>query len=403
MPPTRGKRHSAFNDFPVEPAASPASDPADKAGKSQPARVDGPAPLFGDTRHILTQPTAPEVERIERLRPSQMIPDRFQPRRLLPGSLRPAFFNGQIDCYQAAAQWLALAKNDSGIQHEIDRLMAMGLSFGEHGQIKPITGSWVPATDGGFIFQIETGERRFWAACLNQVAQALPEEPLLRVEVVSAPTRQRQVLENQHAEAPSDVGRACEVAALILSELGISPDPQQVDEFDYFRQARQQSMTGKLWDKLSGIMQMTRPRMIQLLNILKLPTPQLDLADRYRVPERVIREVLNAPRQHWDQLLVSSIQNSLTSDEVAELAQKPKPVKRERAANQPADPAQSAIASLKRFTYLMEELDETIQAGVLDELANDLVSNGRAEGLVNLMHELARLVQIRQQNLRRRH
>ena len=387
------KRHSAFNDFPVnQPPAQP-----------DVAREETPQLIFKDTGHILAQHTATEVERIERLKPTQMIPDRFQPRRLLPGALRQAYFNGQIDCYQAAGQWLSLAKADSGTQMEVDRLMAMGLSFGEHGQIKPITGAWVPATDGSFIFQIETGERRFWAACLNYVAQSLSEEPLLRVEVVNNPTRQRQVLENQHAEAPSDVGRACEVSALILSELNITPDPGQVDEFDYFRQARQQSMTGKLWDKLSGIMQMTRPRMIQLLNILKLPTPQLDLADRYRVPERVIREVLAAPRNQWEHLLLVSVQSSLTSDEVAELAQHPKPNKRDRSASQTTDPAQNAITALKRFTYLMEELDETVQAGVLDELADDLVSGGRAEGLVNLMHELARLVQIRQQNLRRRH
>jgi hypothetical protein len=261
----------------------------------------------------------------------------------------------------------------------------------------------VPATDGTFIFQIETGERRFWAACLNSVAQALPDEPLLRVEVVSTPTRQRQVLENQHAEAPSDVGRACEIAALILSELDISPDPQQPDEFDYFRQARKHTLTGKLWDKLSGIMQMTRPRMIQLLNILKMPTHQLDLADRYRVPERVIREMLPASDHQREKLLLEHIQSGLTSDEVAALLQKPKPVTRQRSSGQPSDPAQSAVTTLKRFTFLMEGLDETTQAGVLDELADELVSNGKADGLVNLMGELARLVQIRQQNMRRRH
>lgn len=390
MPPR--KRHSAFNDFPVDQTP-------EAAQTTQEPRV---SPIANDSSHILSQPETPEVERIERLKPTQMIPDRFQPRRLLPGSLRPAFFRGEIDCYEAAAQWLALARADSGIQMEVDRLMAMGLSFGEHGQIKPITGTWVPATDGSYIFQIETGERRFWAACLNYVSQSLTAEPLLRVEVVNNPTRQRQVLENQHAEAPSDVGRACEVAALILSELGIHPDSQQTDEYDYFRQARQQSMTGKLWDKLSGIMQMTRPRMIQLLNILKLPTPQLDLADRYRVPERVIREVLGAPRHQWEQLLLASIQNSLTSDQVAELSQQPKPAKRQRSQSQNADPAQNAISSLKRFTYLMETLDETTQAGVLDELADDLVASGRAEGLINLMHDLSRLVQIRLQNVRRR-
>ena len=52
-------------------------------------------------------------------------------------------------------------------REQVDRLLKMGLSFEEHGQIKPITGSWVEASDGSYIFQIETGERRFWAACLQ--------------------------------------------------------------------------------------------------------------------------------------------------------------------------------------------------------------------------------------------
>ena len=53
---------------------------------------------------------------------------------------------------------------------------------------------------------------------------------------------------------------------------------------------------------------------------------------------------------------------------------------------------------MKKFTYTMEQLDEDIQAAVLDELANDMVVNERAEGLVNLMHDLAERIRIRQQN-----
>ena len=125
------------------------------------------------------------MERIERLKPSQMLPDRFQPRRLLPAALRPAFFSGRIDCYQAAAEWLALSQQrELGCAAEVDRLLAMGESFDEHGQIKPITGSWGALPDGRYIFMIETGERRFWAACLQAVRDQLAEEPLLRVEVV---------------------------------------------------------------------------------------------------------------------------------------------------------------------------------------------------------------------------
>ena len=109
---------------------------------------------------VAAQP-AEIIERIERLKPSQMLPDRFQPRRLLPPVLRIAYFAGEIDCYTAAAKWLEMARTDTAIQSEVERLQMMGDSFQEHGQIKPITGSWVPAREGQFIFLIETGERRF--------------------------------------------------------------------------------------------------------------------------------------------------------------------------------------------------------------------------------------------------
>jgi hypothetical protein len=98
-----------------------------------------------------------QVERIERLRPSQMMPDRFQPRRLLPGDIRTRFFRREIDCYQAAREWLTLIKKDEGWKKRLDELLDMGNSFSEQGQIKPITGSWIPSAEGGFIFLSDGG------------------------------------------------------------------------------------------------------------------------------------------------------------------------------------------------------------------------------------------------------
>jgi len=67
MPPSHSrKRSNAFEDFPVEPEVADAP-------------VETVSPLVRRT----PQAEEPQVERIERLRPSQMLPDRFQPRRLL--------------------------------------------------------------------------------------------------------------------------------------------------------------------------------------------------------------------------------------------------------------------------------------------------------------------------------
>ncbi len=381
MPKTRA---NAFQDFPAGDDLTPPETALPQPLQRSPA-----------------QPAA-AVERIERLKPSQMLPDRFQPRRLLPAELRARFFAGQIDCYRAAAEWLALSLRDASHRQEVDHLLAMGDSFDEHGQIKPITGSWVDAGNGQFIFQIETGERRFWAACLQAVKEKRNEEPSLRVEVVEHPTRQRQVLENRHAETPSAVSQACEIAALILAERGVQPDTSQTDDYDYFRQAREQRMPVGAWEKITPVMQVTRPRMVQLLNILQLPTPLLELANRHRLPERVLREILLQPRDRWEALLRLSIQNQLTSEEITDAAGSLQgtPTTQPRAAEKgPFYPHRVALAGLRRFANALAEMEEFGQAQALDEIADTLVVSRQAESLLILMHELAQRLDVRMANL----
>lgn len=376
MPSQTKKRYSAFEDFPAENQEIKI--------KLKPEQVQA--------ENVTT------VERIERLKPTQMRPDRFQPRRLLPASLRMDFFSGKLSCYDAAEQWLSLSRSDAGMRAEVEGLLTMGDSFKEHGQIKPITGNWMSDPNGNYVFQIETGERRFWAACLQKMEHKHKEEPLLRVEVVSHPTRQRQVLENRHAETPSAVEQACEVASLILADLGISPENNIEDEYDFFRKVNDQRMPAGLWDRVSPIMQLTRPRMVQLLNTLRLPTELLELADRYRLPERVLREILLAPKDQWDAMIRLSIQSQLTSDEVAEITTKtietgtPVPPRTDRV---PSEPGRESVKALRRFTRLMTSLRPAERKRTLDALADDLLVQGQAENVLVLMTDLAQLLQAR--------
>jgi hypothetical protein len=292
-----------------------------------------------------------------------------------------------MNCYHAASEWLAMANNDAASLAQVERLLAMGDSFTTHGQIKPITGSWVPASDGRYIFVIETGERRFWAACLQAVREQRNAEPLLRVEVIAKPTRQRQVLENRHAEMPSAVGQACEVAALILAELGIPPDPALADEYDYFRQAYRQRMPDGLWERLTPVMQLTRTRMVQLLNILNLPTPLLEQADRARLPERVLREILALPRPQQEQVLRFSIQNQSTSDDLAAMI---RPAGEKKSGRLPRhveyDPDKAAVSALRRFEAVMMALEGgTAKADAIARVADTLVVTGEAEKMAYLL------------------
>lgn len=377
MPSQNKKRFNAFDDLAQEAAGS----------------------LTGIGATPLTPSLSPiaAVERIERLAPSQMLPDRFQPRRLLPPSMRQDFFSGKIDCYQAAASWLELAHSDPAIKVEVERLVSMGESFDEHGQIKPITGAWKEGPNGNYIFLIETGERRFWAACLKRVKNRAAEEPLLRVEVVDNPTRQRQVLENRHAEPPSAVEQACEISALILTELGMPAEESVEDEYDYFRKVRSQRMPTGLWEKITPIMQLTRPRMVQLLNILQLPSPLLDLADRYRLSERVLREILSAPIQQRERLIQVSIQSQLTSDEVSAVSTSPElpPRSPGKPPVSPRDPGREASRSLLKFIRSINRLDPVDQSQTLDLLADEIVYLGQAQETLTRLEELSRLIEAR--------
>jgi hypothetical protein len=376
MPPSKKKRFNAFEDFPIT-EEKPVSNLSTISQEKSVSR---------------------EVERIERLKPSEMMPDRFQPRRLLPMHIRTSFFSGEIDCYQAASEWIKFAQHDSGVKAEIDRLISLGNSFDEHGQIKAITGSWENDVNRNFVFRIETGERRFWAACLQISVNHIKEEPLLRVEVIDHPTRQRQVLENRHAESPSAVEQACEVAALILAELGISPDGKIQDDYEYFRLARSQRMPAGLWDRITPIMQLTRPRMVQLLNILQMPSQLLEMADRFRLSERVLREILNQPQRNWETLVHQSIQNSLTSEEIAEQNTTERSSSDNNKTNSPKTPStpeKNANRSLRKFTRVFRNIDHLEQSEILDSVADDLFVSGQAENAAEILSELLSLIQAR--------
>jgi len=334
-----------------------------------------------------------QVERIERLRPSQMMPDRYQPRRLLPSEIRKKFFKGEIDCYQAARDWMALAADDSAWKERLDELLDMGSSFNKQGQIKPITGVWVPSTEGGFIFQIETGERRFWAACLSSVKGRMTEEPELRVEAISKPTRQRQVIENRHAQSPSAVGQACEVAVLMLEEMGIEPDPGSEDEFEYFRTVLKKRAPRGMWPKIEPLMQHSTRRMQQLLAILQLPSPLLELADRHRLPERVLREVITMPNERWSSAIKTAVRQGLTSEEVAGLREG-EPARKSKDDARRA-PERIAFTGMRRFARAALNVDADERIWVLDGVADEVVVQGFGEALLPLLRGLVDRIETR--------
>lgn len=372
-------------------------DPFEEALGLEASSIEGGTPDVLAADMVTVEPSGRGVEAIERLPPSSMMPDRFQPRPLLPLDLANEFFTGKVDCYQAAEKWMKLADNNEGLQQQIEQLISMGDSFEEHGQIKPITGAYAPTVDGTYKFFIETGERRFWAACLRAVRDAVEEEPLLRVEAIERPSRQRQILENRHAEPPNAVSQAREIAALILDAVGISPDQDLDDPYEYFRQALQVRKPRGLWAKLEQLMQLTRQRMLQILSILQLPTEILERANWYHLPSRVLEGILSQPPDSWEALMDLAISEGLTSMEVEEASKRI--LEKKKVSRKKKDgtlvPAQSALRGIRSFTNAILKVSRKEKSGILDELADEMMVRGDAHQTLPLLEELSKLLKAR--------
>jgi hypothetical protein len=342
---------------------------------------------------------APQVEAIERIPPSKMVPDRFQPRPVLPVELHTRFHAGKIDCYQAAAEWLRLAESDLGHRNRTRELAGMAETFDEHGQIKPITGAWFDGGDGSFRFRIETGERRFWGACLKHVAEKQVAEPLLRVEAVRRPSLARQIIENRHAQPPSAVAQAREIAALILQHLSVEADPSIRDPYEHFRRVislpNRERLPRGVWPKIEELMQLTPRRMQQIVAILRLPTPLLEKADRYNLPARVLEAVLSAPEEQRKGLIDQAVAQGWSGDDVAAAAAGGAPSGPRPKSSEPADPGRSALRGLRGFSNALFGLNARARGRVMDDLADEIVVSGEAEVVVALLDELGRLVHAR--------
>lgn len=346
-----------------------------------------------------TAPRGDQRDLIERVRPSEMIPDRFQPRPILPVDLHHRYFDGDLNCYEVAAEWLQLAEEDKGHRSRIAELVSMADSVDDHGQIKAITGSWITTEDGGYVFRIETGERRYWGACLKRVLKGAEDEPLLRVEAVDEPSVERQIVENRHAQPPTAVAQAREIAALLLKKMDIHPDPEHEDPYEFFRQALdppgRQRLPRGIWDEIEPIMQVTQRRMRQILSVLRLPTELLEIADRYEVSDRVLQAILSEPEEEWPELLEVAISRDLTGDElsVAAAARRDETPKRKR--KKKPDHARSALRGLRGFSGALSRAGDKDRSEVLDTVADEIVIQEDAANVVGVLEELVSLVRTR--------
>jgi hypothetical protein len=372
----------------------------------------------GRAREVI--PEEPQEALIETIHASQAMPDRFQTRHpILPAEIRYRFWRSEIDCFQAAREWLELANQDVARAEQVNALIDMGSSFEEEGQVNAITGQWQP-TPSGARFVIETGERRFWAAVLFATLHGITD-PSIRVTVAANTSRKRQVIENQHNSKPGAVSQAREIAAVLLEMRSVAPryDDLDGDPYDYFRQVNTLSVKQAELKKLGELTRitLTPQRVNQILKILEFPTPLLDVADLYELSSRRLLKISTFPREDWNALLTQAVEEKAAQmadpqlrdgmnnfqglDAEAEIDDGPavgKPEKGSRfyTADRRAQPAVKALTGLRRFFNTLARCDASLRAALIDQIADEIAGSGD-QGAENLaaLEELASMIRAR--------
>ena len=304
---------------------------------------------------------------------SQVLPDRYQSRVILPPELKAAFFMGEIDCYGAARSLMVAADGDAGLRRQVDELLFLGESILSEGQIEPATGTWVQ-TPVGNRFLLEAGERRYWSLTLKAIEREFPEEPRLQVIEQKETSRLRQVAENMQREDISAIDLAKSTASLILILLDKHPEPDGVNEMDYYRQALQvKRLPSGTWPTVERIVGLSRPYLHRHLKILSLDDELLYLASLYRLEERRLREILAAPKKHQRGLLLAAIDEQLSSADLERAVQEadaPVGSRGPRTSPGPYRQAANRIKSLLK-TIHQEDMDYDHVAGEFSAMLRD--------------------------------
>jgi len=194
-------------------------------------------------------------------------------------------------------RWLKMAESDRLIRREIEELIALGDSLHDTGQIKPVTGQ-VVNINGKEVFQMLTGERRFWATALKAVREGSTEEPYVLALIDNQPSLEKQIAENMAYKALTPVGKARAAARIVLEANNIKPGSAE-DEFAYFRKISEVRLSDETRDVLMKTLQLERTYFGRLMKFFELPENLLEICDRAEMPERVLREIVSYDPQYW--------------------------------------------------------------------------------------------------------
>ncbi|MCQ3931031.1 MAG: hypothetical protein DPW16_11285 [Chloroflexi bacterium] len=297
--------------------------------------------------------------RVENL-PIQLVrPDPAQPRRVLPETVYQAFHQQRLTPYQALkelVQLVQIAARQKGrpFTHVLDLLpnpndetetdvpitltpeeillrdlVNLAVTIRDDGQVNPLT--VVDKSEGmTHIYQIETGERRYWATWL--MMEFLPGyQGDGSIPCIIVPTNRasvfRQAKENTSRAGLNAIAMARQASLLVLAAHQIQPPDGPVSN-DYYRQALELDLRTKREfsdDILSAMGGISRVHFSRFKSLLRLHDDAIELADRHNIDESRLRFVLLLPPEHQSEMIRQIIEFNLTRKQVQEMCEQTDP------------------------------------------------------------------------------
>ena len=330
---------------------------------------------------------------------SMIKPDRFQARFMLPFELREDFYSQKAGWAETVRRWLKLAESDRLIRREIEELIALGDSLHDTGQIKPVTGQ-VINVGGRDVFQMLTGERRFWATALKSVREGFEDEPYVLALIDNQPSLEKQIAENMAYKALTPVGKARAAARMVLEANDIKPDNAQ-DEFAYFRKINDVRLSDETRDVLMKTLQLERTYYGRLMKFFELPENLLEICDRAEMPERVLREIVAYDPEYWTGAVQYYAEHEWrTYQDVHAYRERAAGREKPRAVRLPTDPATKSARSIKRVLLTIEELPQEDKIGSLADALIGETDKDEARRLASHLEQLSAAVKLRLANLK---
>jgi hypothetical protein len=302
----------------------------------------------------ITFEVANDSLRVEKIILELVRPHPVQPRRVLPESIHQAFHQERLTPSQALRELIQLVQvaarqrsrpftnvlellTDSETEETekpvelspeetlLRDLVNLAVTIRDDGQVNPLT--VVDVSEGvSRLYRIETGERRYWATWL--LRDFIPDVgfdgaiPCIVIPHARASVF-RQAKENTSRIGLTAIALARQVALLLLTVHGYEIPNHPVTN-DFYRQAleldllNKRQYTGQILTALGGISKM---RLSQLKNLLRLSDEAFELADRHGVEEGLLRHVLILPAEIHAEMLQQIIQFRLTTRQVKEVCE----------------------------------------------------------------------------------